>query len=206
VAGSPGFLRTIKTTEVAAIEASFVATYPETDPQGGEQPVFCSLDYPVDPQKIPSVWVDFETTMLQVARVNRWRFQGNATFTVVALSNNERDLIFDELVSMIAFSAQSESPNSFRAFIDGGGLIQSTWSFDKIEMRGKGEAPGTPWGTDEVIYEQGLSIQVIGEFVSSPVTLALVPLREIIVTAISELDGSLTTIVTPPVSPERFGL
>jgi len=230
VAGPPGYLRVIKTTEVAAIQSSFVATYPETDPEGGSQKVFCSLDYPVDPQAIPGVWVDFETTMLEVASiggqvetdltgntVNRWRFQGNATFTVVALSNNERDLIFDELVSMIAFSAQSGAPGSFRSFIDTGGLVQSTWSFDKIEMRGKGEAQGTPWSTDEVIYEQGLAIQVVGEFVSSPVTLALVPLKEIIVTAVDGLDGSSESVPVPGPPfysevdlelgfPQRFGL
>jgi hypothetical protein len=151
---------------------------------------------------VPSVWVDFETALLHIAGIDytetdlagnlvtRWRFEGHASFTVVALSNNERDLIYDQLVSLVAFSAQSEEPGPFRQAVEQGSLIAAQWSFDTVEARGQGAAPGTPWGTDEVVYEQGMAIQVVGEFVSSPVTRALVDLREIRVLAQPLIPGS----------------
>ena len=50
-----------------------------------------------------------------------------------------------------------------------------------MEDRSPAAAPGTPWGTMEVIYERGLALQVIGEFVSDPNTYELVNLSEIVV-------------------------
>ena len=204
---------------VGAIQAAFDVTYPQDDAAGGIQKVYCSLDYPVRPQMIPAVWVNYEPAELRMAGIDytetdalgnlvtRWVFQGHVSFTVVALSNDERDLICDELISMIAFAAQSEAPGPFRAYIDeGGGLLATSWSFDTIEPRGDGAAPGTPWMTDEVLYEQGLALQVRGEFVSSAVTLDLVPLREITIAATPDVPGEGAALEASAPAGGRFGL
>lgn len=191
--GTPGYLRTLKTLSVQAIQSAFTVSYPESDPQGGTQPVYCSLDYPVSAAMYPSIWVTYAPAMLQTAGIDyiegdsskyaRWRFSGTISFTVAALSNNERDLIYDQLISILAFASQSEVESPFRAYVENSPLIESTWSFDQLESAGHGEAPGTPWGTPEVIYEDTVSLQVLGEFTSDPVSLSLVPLSKIIVTA-----------------------
>lgn len=197
-----GYLRTVKTMAVKAIQAAFEIEYPASDAGGGAQAPYCSIEYPVNPADVPGIWVDFEPALLQTSGINytetdadgnlltRWRFQGHASFTIAALTSNERDLIYDQLVAMVAFAAQSESPSAFRDYIEGSNLIFSTWSYDQIEGRPPAAAPGTPWGTDDMMYETGLSLQVVGEFVTSPVTRDLVNLREIKVTATSEADGS----------------
>jgi len=200
--GTPGYLRELKTLAQQAISQTFVVTYPETDPRGGQHPVYCSLEYPVSPAAYPALWVTYAPAQLQTAGISytendaagnwyaRWRFSGTVSFTVAALANNERDMIYDQLVSIIAFASQSQVPSAFREFIENSPLIEVTFSFDSLESTGHSEAPGTPWGTVEVIYEDTVSIQVTGEFTSDPVSLALVPLREITVTAYAAETGS----------------
>ena len=224
VGGKPGYMRTLKTLAVQSIQQAFIVTYPETDPQGGQQPIYCSLEYPVNPANYPALWVGYEPAQLQNAGIDyvetdaannyyaRWRFSGTVSFTIAALTNNERDLIYDQLVSVIAFAAQSKVPSAFRSFIESSTLIESTWSYDSLEHGGHSDAPGTPWGTDEVIYEDTVSIQVTGEFTTDPVNLSLISLREILVTGTPVqasgqiLSGGFTDIITanttvPPVAP-----
>jgi hypothetical protein len=196
ISGTPGFLRPLKTMAVQAIQQAFVLTYPETDPVGGQQPVYCSLEYPVAAASYPALWVNYVPAMLQTAGISytendefgnyytRWRFSGTVEFTCAALTNNERDMLYDQLVSVLGFASQSNVPSAFRSFIEGSPLIESTWSFDTLDSSGHSDAPGTPWGTDEVIYEDTVSVQVIGEFTSDPVTLELVDLSAITVTAV----------------------
>jgi hypothetical protein len=112
---------------------------------------------------------------------------------MVALNSNECDGVYDQLVALTAYAAQSQYPSVFREAVDANGLVTTTWSYDTVQGRGQSAAPGTPWGTDEIIYERGLALQVIGEFVTGPGPQAqtiLVPLREIIITGTSEIDSS----------------
>lgn len=198
MSGPAGYLRTIKTTARDALKQAFLIAYPETDPAGGNQPVHISLEYPVEKAVIPAIWVEFEPTDLRTAGIaytetdtqgnifTRWRFAGMASFTVAAMSSNERDMIYDEMVALVAFAAQSEVASEFRQVIEAASLVATTWSYDTIESRGEAAAPGTPWGTDEVMYERGIALQVLGEFVTDPYTLQLVNLSEIRITATME--------------------
>jgi hypothetical protein len=202
-----GYLRTIKTTAVGAIQSAFQVIYPEDDASGGSQMPYVSIEYPIRQADYPGVWIDYEPAMLQTAGINyteldsegnfvaRWRFQGHATFTVGALSSNERDEIYDQLIAMTAFAAQSDAPGPFRSYVEAQTLVATTWSYDAVEARGTYAAPGTPWGTDEVIYETGIALQVIGEFVTDPVTLQLVDLREIQVT-MTDSDSGASRLAT----------
>jgi hypothetical protein len=160
--------------------------------------VHCSLEYPVKETNYAGVWVTYAPAQLQTAGIDytehdaenntyvRWRFSGTVSFTVAALSNNERDLFYDQLVSILAFASQSEVQSPFRTFVESSELIEVTWSYDTLDSAGHGESVGTPWGTDEVIYEDGVSIQLTGEFTVDPLTGSLQPvynLRAIEVTA-----------------------
>jgi len=197
-----GFLRVIKTGAVDALRSAFQLSYPEQDPAGASYTPAVSIDYPVSQGAYPGIWVDFEVTLLQTVGVDHieyltdgspfthWRFQGYAVFTIIALNSNECDGVYDQLVALTAFAAQSEYPSAFRDAIDDNGLVNTTWSYDTVEGRGQSAAPGTPWGTDDIIYERGIALKVVGEFTTDPVTAVLVPLREIIITATDAEDAS----------------
>lgn len=204
-----GYLRVIKTTAVQAIQQSFTSRYPEPDPAGGAKKPFVSIEYPVEEAQYPAVWVDFETSELRTVGIAytqtdaqhnayaRWRFAGHATFTIVAMSSNEGDMIYDQLISMTAFAAQSEFPSVFRQTVEAAPLVASVWSYDSVEARPSAAAPGTPWGTMEVIYERGFALQVIGEFVTDPYSQALVTLAGIDV--VMNMEGFPdTTIIQLP--------
>lgn len=193
-----GYLRTIKTTATEALQAAFQVAYPETDTAGGDKPVYISQEYPVEKAHIPAIWVEFEPTDLRTVGIaytetdtegnlyTRWRFAGMATFTVAAMSSNERDMIYDQMVALVAFASQTEAPSTWRQTIESSDLIATTWSYDTVDSRGEAAAPGTPWGTDEVMYERGIALQVLGEFVTNPITLQLVNLSEISITMNAE--------------------
>jgi hypothetical protein len=190
-----GYLRTIKTTAVQAIQQAFQARYPEPDSGGGTRDLFVSIEYPVEEAQYPAIWVDYEGSELRTVGIAytemdasgnvyaRWRFAGHIVFTIVALSSNERDMIYDQMVALIAFAAQSDFPSEFRQVVEAAPLVRVVWSFDTVEDRQPAAAPGTPWGTMDLIYERGFALQVIGEFVSDPNDYELVNLSEIQVVA-----------------------
>jgi hypothetical protein len=202
-----GFMRTIKTTAVQAIQKSFEISYPAPDAEGGTKPPFVSIEYPVIEAQYPAVWVDYEGAELRTvgiaytetdasgAAYARWRFAGHVAFTIVALSSNERDLVYDQLLGLTSFAAQSQFPSVFRQVVEAAPLVAAVWSFDSVEDRPPSAAPGTPWGTLEVIYERGFALQVIGEFVSDPFNPSLVNLAEIQVVATAEGFPDQTSVI-----------
>lgn len=187
------YLSALKTMLVEAIQGTFDAQYPVAN----FRDVHCSIEYPVEPQNYPGIWVDYDDTQplvtagvdhheitvvgSTVSRYRRWKFTGYATFTMAALSSLERDRLFDEVVRVIAFGAADPSTFRFRQFIEDNDLIAANFNFDKIEVRGNAAMPGTPWGTDEYIYERTINMEVVGEFVSDAETGLLVPLSRILV-------------------------
>lgn len=202
-----GYLRVIKSSAVEAVRQAFAAQYPEPDTGGGNQPVFVSVEYPIDEASYPAIWVDYEGSELRTVGIAyteqdaqgnvyaRWRFAGHVTFTMVALSSNERDMLYDQLVSVTAYAAQSDWPSKFRQVVEGSNLVACEWSFDTVEDRSPSAAPGTPWNTMDVIYERGFALQVIGEFVSDPNTYELVNLSEIRVVATEQGYPDETTVI-----------
>lgn len=196
-----GYLTLLKAMLVDAIKQTFNEDYPVKDFQG----IHCSIEYPIDKMAYPGIWVDYtDTGNLMIAGINhreysdeaadgtrkrytRWRFSGYAQFTVVALSSLQRDRLYDELVRIMAFGNAPQGGgtdlniiNRFRQIVESNEFIACNFDFDQIEPTGNAAAPGTPWGSDEIIYERSLNMEVIGEFVSDGETLALVDLAKVI--------------------------
>jgi hypothetical protein len=186
----------LKSMIVDALATTFDSQYPEEDFRGIE----ISVEYPVDSQSYPGIWVGYEdATPVRKAGVShveyevdehgnfiphtRWRFEGYASLTVVALTSRERDRLYDEVVRVVAFGDQEVATQRFRQYIDSNDLIATTFNLDEIEPKGEAASLGTPWGTDEMIYERGLNLQLNGEFTVDGHTGALVPLSAIIVQA-----------------------
>lgn len=197
------YLRTVKTALTEAIRNTFSETYdvPEL------RDIWASIEYPIEQHCYPGIWINYEDAAnLSIAGIShiervdapgtydherpytRWMFQGHASFTIGALSSNERDMIYDELVRVIAFGRENEQRSVFRNYIEGNDLVAMNIDFDTIEPRGDGAAPGTPWGTEQIVYERSIALQVLGEFVSDPWGGPIVPLSKIIYTAYYEGD------------------
>lgn len=175
-----------------------------------------SIEYPLDRQSYPSVWVNYDDTdELMIAsidhreyvrdeehgelhEVTRWLFAGTVSLTVVALSSLERDALYDELVRIFAFARVEKQDPQFRNLIEVNDLIVLYVNWDELRPHGDAAAPGTPWGSeDEVIYERSLGFDVEGEFVSNWRTNTVVPLREIVVVGEPVNDDGTPTGLDP---------
>jgi hypothetical protein len=187
------YLANLKSLLVISAQATFDADYPESD----FRDLWVSIEYPMAREHYPGIWVDFEPTQqIEAAGIDdvefalapdnvnfqqfkRWRFQGYATYTIVALSSLERDRLFDEMVKVIAFGSLNPARSVFRQTIENNALIGTEFDWDQIGAQGWGQAQGTPWGTEEVIYEGTVQVECIGEFVSDMDNGLLVPLKRI---------------------------
>lgn len=195
------YITPVKTLGVEALSTVFDSQYPTPEFRG----IHCSLEFPIESSSFPEVWVSYgdtdkasragvrhreavsQTTGLAVDPFTRWVFHGTLTYTVVALSSLECDRLYDELLRVIAFGAEDPLLGRFRSYIENNDLIAITVQWDEIESIGDSAAPGTPWGTDEVVYERSLHLDLRGEFVPDPVAGTLVPLSKIQVTPSPDL-------------------
>jgi hypothetical protein len=194
---SPIFIVPLKTLLTEVTRATFDADYIEVD----FRDLWVSMEYPHEKASYPGIWVDFTpTAKLQIAgidhreyildavsgryrRVTRWRYGGVLQFTIVALTSLERDRLLDELVRVMSFGLEQPSTAVFRSSIENNDLIACQVQWDQYDLGGKAETPGTPWGSDEIVYEQTVSVDCQGDFVArtdSP-AFTMVPLREIVV-------------------------
>lgn len=198
------YIAPLKTLIVEAIKGTFDSVYPVAKFRN----VHASLEYPVDEHDYPSLWVDYDDTQplmragvahietksplddtITVAPFSRWRFQGYVSVTTVALTSLERDELFDEVVRVVAFGNEDSVIGRFKERIADNDLIAANLQTDKIDVRGSATAPGTPWGTDELMYERSLNLEIVGEFVPNPSTGTLIPLSEIQIIADQYLPG-----------------
>lgn len=188
------FLVKLKTVLTEAMKRTFDADFPEPDFRN----LRVGIEFPAEPQDYPGIWVDFtpnvELAIAGIAHVEhefgddgvarpytRWRYGGMASYTCVALTSLERDRLFDEMVRVMAFG-QEESPTSeFRAYIESNEFIGVNFDFDQVSISGFAATPGTPWGTDDMIYEATIQMECVGEFVSDGATGTLQPLTAIVV-------------------------
>jgi hypothetical protein len=195
------YVTRVKTLAIEALHAAFDDQYPV--PEFRE--LHCSLEYPVEKSSFPEVWVRYSDTGPlrqagvshvedrneadggRVAPFTRFRFEGSWEFVVVALSSVERDRVYDELVATIAWSGFDSLRGRFRSYLANNDLIDLTVRTDEIESTGESAEPGTPWGTDEVVYERTLAIDLIGDFTPDPETGIIVPLSKIVVTPTADL-------------------
>jgi hypothetical protein len=195
------YITKVKALAVEALQAVFDEQYPVAEFRG----LRCSLEYPVKQIRLPQVWVRYsDTGPLKQAGVKhtedvdpvtggrthpytRFKFEGSWEFVIVALTSVERDRVYDELIATVAFSGFDTARSRFRAYLEANDLIDLTLRTDEIESTGESAEPGTPWGTDEVLYERTLAVDLIGDFAADPETGVIVPLSKIQITPTVDL-------------------
>jgi hypothetical protein len=199
---------------LTAFHVALTRTFDDEYPVPKFRNIKVSLDFPVERQGYPGVWIDYEPGELAIAGIGhqefttndddtgvarlRWTFSGRISFTIVALSSLERASLFDEMIKIIAFGQTADSRRQFRSLIERNELIALSANWDNIRQSGSASTTGTPWDTDEQIYEITVSIGIQGEFVSDALTGALLPVTDIDIIAYSETDD-------PPAAPSSDG-
>lgn len=186
------YMTHVKTALVKGLQSVFDSEYP--DPQFRNLNV--SIEWPVRAQDFPGIWVDYEPTAdLRIAGIdhiefsepseegarnpiNRWRFGGMAAFTLSAMTSLERDKLFDAVVSDLAFEKRTGG-GQLRQFIESNPYIAMEGNWDEIGQGGMAASMGTPWNTDDTIYEVTIRLAIQGEFISDETTGSLLPLEAV---------------------------
>jgi hypothetical protein len=207
------FLLQLKTAITVALREVFGPQYPVADFR--QLPI--TIEFPFQEQQYPGVWVTWDpvgtiskggldnevygppelTTDDNPNVFFRYRFSGYAMYTVGALTSMQRDRLYDELVRVFLMSGD---PNviSYRTYVEENPYIMMNMDFDTISTRGMAENAGTPWGTNDFIYEATLAIETVGEFVSDEYFTSLVPLAQINTTG----QGLAFQSATVPMGPQ----
>lgn len=181
-------------------------TYPET-PVGmpNMQDIPILTEYPQKQVEYPGLWINFtmqgDVKNVGIGHVEwtqsdtgftpayRWQFGGFIEITLGALSNLERALMIDELTRSIAVARVDENREGIlRKVIEQHDLVGQNVVWESFTLSGFGEAQGTPWGTDDVIYEATVTLQVEGEIVLNPVSGEVVPLEAVTFTPQTDTD------------------
>lgn len=199
------YLAELKATVVKGLKDTFDNDFPEADFRG----INITLEYPVAKTEYPAIWVDYDPAgPLRIVGIGhdeygdagagnfnslyRWNFAGSVSFTCAALSNLECDRLIDSMIRCLAFSRSTAALGALRSKIEASDLIGMNFDWDEVEQRGFSVSPGTPWGTDELIYEGTLAMEVVGEFTSTPAGV-LVPVSEVEVVEFIMGDDDPTT-------------
>lgn len=206
----------LKTAVVEALESVFTDTHPNVDFRGQNKPLV-SIAYPVEESHYPAIWVQYaddgEISIAGIGHIeqavdepnqrliecSRWSFSGSVTMTIATISSYETDRLFDEVVRIFVGARFNPALATFRSKIENNDLIAVNANFDDIEPFGDATPMGTPWGTDEIIYEVSLRFDVRGEFLTDQLNTELVPLSG--VTFIDYVEGSTEPPWPGPGSP-----
>lgn len=189
------YVTSLKALLVTALQQTFDQDYIEADFRN----IKVGIEYPVAKQDYPSIWVDWaQSGNLRIAGVShkefaplsadlrsreftRWFYAGEASFSIAAMTSFERDRILDELVRVFAFGQETPQTSEFRSMIELNEFIAANANFDEIGIQGSTVTGGTPWGTDDLIYEVTASLSIVGEFVSDGSSRTLIPLSAVAV-------------------------
>lgn len=190
---SMGMIEGVKKAIIRALREGIDEDLPDTDPL---YRVIDNIDmeYPVKEEKYPGIWVQFSYRDLKPQSINRdpfyteedqtyrlWSFSGTVTMTLVGLTSLERDRMSDSLIRMFAFNELHSSNNDFWKSLKSQDLLRLSINRDQLRPGGQTTNIGTPWDSDQLVYEDSYSFELQGEFASDIVTADLVRLREIIV-------------------------
>lgn len=184
------FIVDIKTAIIRALRSAFEdLSYPDDEIQG----INISMDYPMEENEYPHLWVQLSFTKLQNAGIGHviweknqlkreWYFEAILRLNIIALSSKSRDIYASQLIQMLAFGDLNPVSYKFDEALRDNATIHLTINRDSVELAGQQTTIGTPWSDDIPTYEDGFSLNLIGQ-VESTFTTTPEILKKIVVSA-----------------------
>ena len=180
----------IKEDIINALRNVMGSSYPDSSLAGKIQVV---SEYPIDEVQYPMVVVRFNPSTLKNigvahyelsvdspgSRLLHWRFDGNISFTVYALSTLDRDKVIVGLLNIFAFGSEIPAFEGFRQQVLNQQFVTMTLMTDFI--REGGDQIATPaWDSqNEMIFTDSLTLDVFGEFFTDPTTGDLIEIDQV---------------------------
>lgn len=109
--------------------------------------------------------------------IRQGRFEATCMLQVLALSTQERDRIWDNLVKLLMMGDKKAATRTFFTTFEEHDLIGVTILRGSIRPVGDSMGPGTPWDEELLTYEAAIEFDMVGTFYADEYTEELVPLR-----------------------------
>jgi len=109
--------------------------------------------------------------------IRQGRFEATCMLQIFALSSEERDRIWDNLVKLIMMGRKRSATNNFYTTLENHDLVGLTIMEGSVDAVGDTISMGTPWDPELVSYEAAVQFSMLGTFYADEYTEDLVPLK-----------------------------
>lgn len=125
--------------------------------------------------------------------IRQGRFEATCMLQVMALTSEERDRIWDNLVKLIMMGRKRTATNNFYTTLAHHDLVGLTVMEGSIDAVGDTISMGTPWDPELLSYEASVQFNMVGTFYADEYNEDLVPLREARAHEYVSFDGNFET-------------
>ena len=112
----------------------------------------------------------------QYKLIRQGRFEASCMLQIMALSSEERDRIWDNLVKLVMMGRKRSATNNFYTTLENHDLVGLTIMEGSIDAVGDTISMGTPWDPELLSYEASIQFNMVGTFFADEYTEDLVPL------------------------------
>jgi hypothetical protein len=182
-----GIIEAVKRSVITGLREAFTGSAVDAVP--GK--FYIDIEYPLDRQSLPGIWVQFSIDNLQRGGLNMgtwtkdtdgnwgeirtWIFNGKITLTCAALSSKDRDRLSDTIIAQLSFARPPDlvirdagkDAQQFRALItalNDNPFVSMTLNTDQVLSGGQTVTNAVPWASNELLYEDNYSIGCHGQF------------------------------------------
>lgn len=158
-----------------------------------------TIEYPEEPEDWPFILVQFRPTLItwtgitpdeivnatededeepHFKRIRQGRFEASCMLQIIALTSEERDRMWDNVVNLLLLGRTRNPTDNFYSIIDTHDLVGMTIMEGSIRPVGDSISMGTPWDPEILTYEAAIEFDIVGVFYADDYNTDLVTLTD----------------------------
>ncbi len=164
--------------------------------------IYVGLEYPNEAIRYPAIYITYSEESIHNAGIGwtpevtsvggdlqqyrHWRFGGKINFNIMALNPLDRDRIASMLINLLAAGDQITAFQPFFDEVHDEDWVAITLQTERIIPGGE-STEAAPWGDpDTQVFSVKYSINLLGEFVTDPITGGLIQISGVLVSPYRE--------------------
>lgn len=197
------FIVAAKTAIVEALRAVWFISESEnelnTELKASDRPYprRVTIEYPEEPEDWPFILVQLRPVNISwtgitpdeiinagteespsFKRIRQGRFEATCMLQIIALSSEERDRMWDNVVNLLLLGRTRNPTDNFYSVIDTHDLVGMTIMEGSVRPVGDSISMGTPWDPEVLTYEAAIEFDIVGIFYADEYNTDLVALTE----------------------------
>lgn len=154
--------------------------------------IYIGLEYPLEQASYPAIYITYSEGPIRnvglgnldiedsiPTKVRHYWFHGGLNFNVMALDPVDRDILSSLLVQILSMGREMRIYKPVFDFIENMDFITLTMNSETITPNGENVAD-VPWeNSDELLYQSGYQVQMIGNFFTNAETGDLIEIEQV---------------------------